>query len=72
MTRDINTYSRDVWNFVDLAALILLFGGYLVRVFDGSNPWGRGLYAMSAPLLFLRILFFAQMLRFQGPMVQAS
>lgn len=72
MKRGISIYSRDVWNFVDVAALVLLLGGYLVRVFDSSNPWGRGLYAMSAPLLFARILFFAQILRFQGPMVQAS
>lgn len=72
MERDMNAYSQDVWNSVDLTALFILVGGILVRVFDSSSPWGRGLYAMSAPLLFSRILFFAQMLRFQGPMIQAS
>ena len=72
MERDMNAYSRDVWNSVDLTALVILVGGILVRVFDSSSPWGRGLYAMSAPLLFSRILFFAQMFPFQGPMIQAS
>ncbi|CAM9861414.1 unnamed protein product [Sphacelaria rigidula] len=70
MERDMNAYSQDVWNSVDLTALFILVGGILVRVFDSSSPWGRGLYAISAPLLFSRILFFAQMLRFQGPMIQ--
>ena len=72
ITRDINVYSRDVWNFLDITVLLVVFGGFLVRVFDASSPWGRGLYALGTPLLFFRVLYFAEMLRFQGPIVQAS
>lgn len=72
MRRDSSLYTADHWNAVDLLGLGLVAGGLAVRIADETSPWGRGFYALSAPLLFSRVLFFAQMLRFQGPMVQAS
>lgn len=72
MGRDFSLYVADHWNTLDLLGLGLVTGGLVVRCADGQNPWGRALYALSAPLVFSRLLFFAQMLRFHGPMIQVS
>lgn len=72
MWRDFSVYSTDRWNVFDVLGLLISGGGFLVRVFDNASAWGRGLYALSTPLMVSRVLFFAQMLHFQGPMVQAS
>lgn len=63
-------YMTDHWNILDLLGLGLVTGGIVVRCADGESLWGRSLYALSAPLVFSRLLFFAQMLRFYGPMIQ--
>ncbi|CBJ29682.1 Ankyrin Repeat Transient Receptor Potential Channel [Ectocarpus siliculosus] len=70
MRRDFGLYAADHWNILDLLGLGLVTGGLIVRCADGDNSWGRALYALSAPLIFSRLLFFAQMLRFHGPMIQ--
>ncbi|CAN0212826.1 unnamed protein product [Ectocarpus sp. 6 AP-2014] len=70
MRRDFVLYAADHWNILDLLGLGLVTGGLIVRCADGDNSWGRALYALSAPLIFSRLLFFAQMLRFHGPMIQ--
>lgn len=72
MRRDSTLYSADHWNVIDFLGLGLVAGGLVVRAADETSSWGRALYALSAPLLFSRMLFFAQMFRFQGPMVQVS
>lgn len=72
MRRDVSFYIANHWNHIDFLGLGLVAGGLVVRFAEGSKAWGRALYALSAPLLFSRVLFFAQMLRFQGPMIQAS
>jgi len=63
-------YVTDHWNILDLLGLGLVTGGIVVRCVDSESLWGRSLYALSAPLVFSRLLFFAQMLRFHGPMIQ--
>lgn len=70
--RGLGEYMEDGWNVLDILGLAVSLGGFGVRCFDPTCPWGRSLYALSAPLLVSRILFFAQVLPFQGPMVQAS
>ncbi|CAM9970930.1 unnamed protein product [Ectocarpus sp. 13 AM-2016] len=70
MMRDFGLYAADHWNILDLLGLGLVTGGLIVRCADGDNSWGRALYALSAPPIFSRLLFFAQMLRFHGPMIQ--
>ncbi|CAM9163107.1 unnamed protein product [Ectocarpus fasciculatus] len=70
MMRDFGLYAADHWNILDLLGLGLVTGGLIVRCADGDSPWGRALYALSAPLVFSRLLFFAQMMRFHGPMIQ--
>ena len=70
--RNLSIYLQDPWNFFDALALVMLAGGFFVRLTDGGSPWGRALYALSAPLVFSRILFFVQILQFQGPMIQVG
>eukprot|EP00903_Cladosiphon_okamuranus_P019127 g17596.t4 len=70
MRRDFSLYTANHWNPIDLLGLGLVAGGLVFRFADETSSWGRALYALSAPLLFSRVLFFAQTLRFQGPMVQ--
>lgn len=71
MIGDHETYFEDDWNILDVLSLVVLLAGFLVRSIDDTSPWGRALYALSAPLLFSRFLFFVQILQFQGPMIQA-
>lgn len=70
MWRNIGRYFEDRWNIIDVLCLLLLVAGLGFRLAASSSQWGHALYALSAPLLFARILFFAQILRFQGPMIE--
>lgn len=72
MKRGIRAYFRDQWNVLDAWGLLCLFIGMVFRYHDSTSPWGPAFYALSAPLLVSRVLFFAQILSFQGPMIQAS
>lgn len=72
MWREFEVYMRDRWNIIDVLGLLIIGGGIAVRIVDNTSPWGRALYALSAPLVYSRLLFFAQILPFQGPMVQVS
>ncbi|CAM9403921.1 unnamed protein product [Ectocarpus sp. 12 AP-2014] len=64
-------YMRDQWNLLDVTSLILLLGGAIQRMYGQvDDESSRALYALSAPLAFARILFFAQILPSQGPMIQ--
>ena len=72
MNKGFRLYFEDHWNVFDVLGLLFLSGGLLLRCFDSSSSSGQGLYALSAPLLVARILFFAQILSSQGPMVQVS
>ena len=72
LNRDVYTYLQDQWNYLDVLTFVMLLGGFLSRIVDSDSMWGRSMYALSAPPLFSRVLFFAQMLRFQGPMIQVG
>lgn len=67
---DADAYLRNRWNVLDVLGLVLSGSGFAVRSIDNEEPWGRALYALAAPFLFSRILFFGQILHFQGPMIQ--
>lgn len=71
MANDTEAYFEDDWNIMDVLGLVVLLAGFVFRSSDSTSPWGRALYALSAPLVFSRALFFAQVLQFQGPMIQA-
>lgn len=72
MKRGIRTYFKDQWNVLDALGILCLFVGMVIRWDDWTNPWGPAFYALSAPLVVSRVLFFAQILQFQGPMIQVS
>ncbi|CAM9290091.1 unnamed protein product [Scytosiphon promiscuus] len=64
-------YMRDQWNVLDVASLSLFAIGVIFRAFEGvDDTSSRACYALSAPLAFARILYFAQVLPSQGPMIQ--
>lgn len=70
MSNGISRYLQDPWNVLDVLSLIFLLIGAIIRLVDWTNPFGPGFYALSAPLLVSRALFFAQLFPFQGPMIQ--
>lgn len=72
MWRDIRGYFRDQWNVLDALGLFFVLVGLIIRCVDPGSPWGPAFYALSAPLLVSRVLYFAQVLPFQGPMIQVS
>lgn len=63
-------YMMDNWHKLGLFALQICIVAFIVRVVDPKSSWGPGLYALAAPLLFWRILYFAQVFSFQGAMIQ--
>eukprot|EP00752_Nemacystus_decipiens_P011600 g10301.t1 len=70
LRRDFTLFIADHWNPIDFLGVGLVASGVVVRLADRTSPWGQTLYALSVPLLFSRVLFFAQILRFQGPIIQ--
>eukprot|EP00752_Nemacystus_decipiens_P018673 g16741.t1 len=70
MKRGIHGYFKDQWNVLDALGILCLFVGLVIRWDDGTSRWGPAFYALSAPLVVSRVLFFAQILHFQGPMIQ--
>jgi len=70
LLKDVDEYFRNGWNVLDILGLSLAAGAFIVRCIDSEEPWGRALYALSAPFFCSRILFFGQVLQFQGPMIR--
>lgn len=65
-------YAQDKWNWLDVASLLLLSSGLYVRIYGEGVDIGRVFYALSAPLVFSRFLFFAQILPRQGLVIQVT
>lgn len=63
-------YWRDKWNWLEALSLVLLSAGLWIRIVDEDVSQGRAMFALSAPLVFSRILFFGQILPRQGIMIQ--
>ncbi|CAM9782826.1 unnamed protein product [Scytosiphon promiscuus] len=70
MSRGVGRYLADKWNVLDALDLLCLSVGLIIRWDDWSSEWGPAFYALSAPLVVSRVLFFAQILPFQGPMIE--
>lgn len=63
---------RDKWNWLESLYLLTLAGGLTIRILNSDVHQGRALFALSAPLVFSRVLFFGQFLKRQGLVIQAS
>lgn len=63
-------YWQDKWNWLDVLSLVLLSSGLYIRIGGGDEDIRKVLYALSAPLVFSRFLFFAQILPRQGLVIQ--
>ncbi|CAM9728979.1 unnamed protein product [Ectocarpus sp. 6 AP-2014] len=61
---------RDKWNWLESLSLLLLAGGLTIRIRNSDVHQGRALFALSAPLVFSRVLFFGQFLKRQGLVIQ--
>lgn len=72
MRRDFEEYMHDRWKDFDLSALSLCLAAFVVRLFDYDSAWGRSLYALATPLLYWRLLYYVQLLPFQGAMIQVN
>lgn len=63
----------DGWNMLDVTCLSLMSVGVGFCAFGPADSTSsRSLYALSTPLAFTRVLFFAQILPSQGPMIQVN
>ncbi|CAB1099736.1 unnamed protein product [Ectocarpus sp. CCAP 1310/34] len=69
MARNYGRYLEDQWNALDLLGLLFFTIGFIARVVDWTQQLGPAFYALSAPLLVSRALFFVQIHPLQGPMV---
>lgn len=64
---------RDQWNVLDVCSLLPLLIGLCFRAVGGvDDHTTKACYALGAPLVFARILYFAQVLPSQGPMIQVT
>ncbi|CBN74883.1 Transient Receptor Potential Channel [Ectocarpus siliculosus] len=70
MARNLGRYCEDQWNALDLLSLLFLTIGLVGRVVDWKSQLGPAFYALGAPLLVSRALFFVQIHPLQGPMIQ--
>lgn len=71
----IQEYFQDKWNILDMLSLLLLSAGLYTRWWgssDSQTSTAKVFFALSAPLVFSRFLFFAQILRRQGLVIEVS
>ena len=72
MYSSFHEYVKDEWNWLESFSLLLLAGALFYRIGDSDGQTGRALFSLSAPLVFARVLFFGQVLRRQGLVVQVN
>ncbi|CAN0013273.1 unnamed protein product [Ectocarpus fasciculatus] len=70
VARSLDRYFEDQWNALDLLGLLFFTIGFIARVVDWTNQVGPAFYALSAPFLVSRALFFVQIHPLLGPMIQ--
>eukprot|EP00903_Cladosiphon_okamuranus_P011810 g11098.t1 len=59
------------WDWLDMSAIFLLASATIANLLLSSGNVGRALFAVSAPLLFARLLFFGKIFKRQGVVIQA-
>lgn len=72
MYSSFHEYVKDEWNWLESLSLLLLAGALFYRIGNSDGSTGRALFSLSAPLVFSRVLFFGQVLRRQGLVVQVN
>lgn len=55
---------------LDLLSLLFFAGGLISLYSESSIMWGHAFYAISAPMFYDRLLFFAQIFRIPGHMTE--
>ena len=70
MYANFHEWVKNEWNWLQSVSLVLLAAALLRRIGYGDGWMGRALFALSAPLVFSRVLFYGQVLRRQGLVVQ--
>ncbi|CAN0367729.1 unnamed protein product [Ectocarpus fasciculatus] len=70
MWRNLARYLLDRWKAPYFLALLLALAAFLARAVDSDSSWGRGLYAVSSPLMYWRLLYYAQVIPSQGSTIQ--
>ncbi|CAM9832984.1 unnamed protein product, partial [Ectocarpus sp. 12 AP-2014] len=63
-------YLLDHWKAPHFLALVVALAAFLARAIDSDSSWGRGLYAMGSPLMYWRLLCYAQILPSQGSTIR--
>lgn len=74
MYHGVQEYFRDKWNWLDMISLTTLAIGLYIRWWanDDMIATAKVFYSISTPFMFSRFLFFAQVLRRQGLVVEVS
>lgn len=70
--RDSREYFLDRWKIPQVLALQMSLAGFVVRALYPGSTWGRGLYAVASPLMYWRLLYYAQILPSQGTTIQVG
>ncbi|CAN0005184.1 unnamed protein product [Scytosiphon promiscuus] len=68
--RDTREYFLDRWKIPQILALQMSLSAFVVRAANPRSAWGKGLYAVASPLMYWRILYYAQILPSQGTTIQ--
>ncbi|CAN0538203.1 unnamed protein product [Ectocarpus sp. 12 AP-2014] len=70
MWKDLAGYLLDRWKAPHFLALVVALAAFLARAIDSDSSWGRGLYAVGSPLMYWRLLYYAQVIPSQGSTIQ--
>ncbi|CBJ49208.1 Transient Receptor Potential Channel [Ectocarpus siliculosus] len=70
MWKDLAGYLLDRWKAPHFLALVVALAAFLARAIDPDSSWGRGLYAVGSPLMYWRLLYYAQVIPSQGSTIQ--
>ncbi|CAM9739915.1 unnamed protein product [Ectocarpus sp. 4 AP-2014] len=70
MWKNLAGYLLDRWKAPHFLALVVALAAFLARAIDSDSSWGRGLYAVGSPLMYWRLLYYAQVIPSQGSTIQ--
>eukprot|EP00752_Nemacystus_decipiens_P004796 g4364.t1 len=71
MAELVQGFVKKEWDSLDMSAIFLLAAATTANLVQRSGTVGRAFFAVSAPLLFARLLFFGKIFKRQGVVIQA-